>query len=180
MSEKLSSNPEPRGLDRRAGNSRKLLSRKARGKGHALSGAPIEDSFPTAIASLGLVPALANGETGTLGLCAPLGSEAVAQVTPRYDLKASPKLRPGDISPNPGTLVAAIVRLVVERGEVSRADLIELMSGTGFSHPKARPAEKGWSRGYIAGAIRSGVLAVAVGSPPNDDVAAPDEGGEPC
>ena len=56
--------------------------------------------------------------------------------------------------------MAAIVRLVVERGELTRPELVALMSDATLAHPKARPAEKGWSQGYVAGAIRGGFLAV--------------------
>ncbi len=91
----------------------------------------------------------------------PSATAAVPTVGSPRSPKANLKLRPGDAVPNPGTVVAAIVRLVVERGELGRAELIALMTDASLAHPKARPAEKGWSQGYVAGAIRSGFLAMA-------------------
>ncbi|MBY8823856.1 hypothetical protein [Sphingomonas colocasiae] len=80
-------------------------------------------------------------------------------------------VRVGDIAPNPGTVVAAIVALVAERGTVARGELIGLMGATTFSNAKARPSDKSWCQGYVAGAIRSGFLAEA-SEPVVADVAA--------
>ena len=157
MSEKLSPNPEPRSLDKRAGNSRKLLSRKARERAPIASEASLESCFPPASEGSVLPNVSEPHASGT----EPSGPLAVLTVTAPSSAKADLKLRPGDIAPNPGTIVAAIVRLVVERGELSLPELVALMSNATLTHPKARPAEKGWSQGYVAGAIRSGFLAVS-------------------
>lgn len=70
-------------------------------------------------------------------------------------------LRVGDIAPNDGTVVAAIVALVAERGTVTRSALLDAMAGATFPHAKAKPQDRGWSNGYIAGAVRDGFLALA-------------------
>ena len=170
MSEKTSPNPGLRGLEKRAGNSRKLLSRKAQERAPITSEPSLESCFPSASPSTMLPNDRKPQASGT----EPTGPAAVPAVASPRSPKGKPKLRPGDIAPNPGTIVAAIVRLVVERGELSRPELIALMSDASLAHPKARPAEKGWSQGYVAGAIRSGFLAVAAEASP----AAP--GQPPC
>lgn len=83
-------------------------------------------------------------------------------------------IRLGDIAPNPGTVVAVIVGLVAGAGgAVTREKLVALMAGAAFPNAKAQPTDKGWCQGYVAGAVRSGFLAVA-GEP-----AAGESGGEP-
>jgi len=74
-------------------------------------------------------------------------------------------IRAGAITPNDNTIVSVIVGLVAERGEVRRTDLIDAMASATFPHPKAQPSSKAWCQGYVAGAIRSGFLAVAVEDP---------------
>lgn len=69
-------------------------------------------------------------------------------------------LRPG-ITPNAGTVVATIVGLVADRGIVSRGDLLDAMAKTAFPHAKARPGDRAWCQGYLAGAIRDRYLALA-------------------
>jgi hypothetical protein len=70
-------------------------------------------------------------------------------------------IRVGDVAPNPGTVVAVIVGLVAQAGgAVGRGELVELMAGATFPHPKAQPQDKGWCTGYVAGAVRTGALAV--------------------
>jgi len=61
---------------------------------------------------------------------------------------------------NPQTIVATIVGLVSSCEELSREELLDLMAATTFPHPKARPQDRGWCQGYVAGAIRSGFLSV--------------------
>lgn len=78
---------------------------------------------------------------------------------------SSQVLRPGDIAPNPGTVVATIVSLVAELGSVSRSALVASMSKAAFSHPKAKPEDAAWCQGYIAGALRDGFLALATDIP---------------
>lgn len=175
MSEKTFAVPEQRGLEKRPANSRKLLARKAREKAVVPTEMSLESCFPPG-APLA-VPSNATEPEASDARTAPLAPAATAApVTSSRHSKACPQLRPGEITPNPGTVVAAIVRLVVQRGEVSRAQLIDLMSEVSFDHPKARAAEKGWSQGYVAGAIRGGFLAVA--AEPSTPVAAPGAGEE--
>jgi hypothetical protein len=69
-------------------------------------------------------------------------------------------LKPGTIKTNPDTVVATIVALVAERGELSRGELLATMAEANFPHPRARPKDTGWCQGYVAGAIRNGFLAV--------------------
>ena len=72
----------------------------------------------------------------------------------------------GAVSPNPGTIVAVIVGLVAGRGgSVGRAELVAAMAGADFPHGKARPDDKGWCQGYVAGAVRNGFLALAEAEP---------------
>lgn len=66
----------------------------------------------------------------------------------------------GKISPNAGTVVAAIVALVAERGPLSRGALIDLMATPAFSHPKGKGNDRDWAVGYVGGAVRDGFLAV--------------------
>ena len=70
-------------------------------------------------------------------------------------------LRVGAIAPNPNTVVAVIVGLVAERGTVTRGDLVAAMAAATFPHPKARPGDRAWCAGYVAGAKRDGFLAAA-------------------
>ncbi|WP_419826833.1 hypothetical protein [Sphingomonas sp.] len=79
----------------------------------------------------------------------------------------------GAVTPNPGTIVAVIVALVAERGgSVGRAELVAAMAGADFPHGKARPDDKGWCQGYVAGAVRNGFLALADAEPAAEPVAA--------
>lgn len=70
-----------------------------------------------------------------------------------------------DVRPNPGTIAATIVGLVEQKGTVSRAELLKLITETTFPQPKAKPQDQGWCQGYVAGAIRNGFLMV-VGQAP--------------
>ena len=71
-------------------------------------------------------------------------------------------VRLGNITPNPSTVVAVIVRLVSERGgSLRRSELIATMASATYPHGKARPDDKGWCNGYVAGALRNGFLALA-------------------
>lgn len=81
-------------------------------------------------------------------------------------------LRAGTIAPNPGTVAAIIVSLVAERGVVSRDDLIAAMAAATFPHVRARPSDKGWCQGYVAGCVRDGFLTlVAADSSASDQPA---------
>lgn len=70
-------------------------------------------------------------------------------------------LRVGDIAPNGGTVVSVIVALVADRGAVTRSALLDAMAGATFPHAKAKPEDRGWCQGYVAGAVRDGFLALA-------------------
>lgn len=75
-------------------------------------------------------------------------------------------LAAGAIVPNPGTVVAIIVGLVAECGPMVRDELVAAMASAPFPHAKARPADRAWCQGYVAGALRDGFLALAgEGSP---------------
>ena len=52
--------------------------------------------------------------------------------------------------------------MVSERGTVARAALLDAMAGATFPNPKAKSQTRGWSQGYVAGAVRDGFLAVVV------------------
>ena len=68
---------------------------------------------------------------------------------------------PGAIKPNEGTVAAVVVGIVARDGTMNRGALVDAMATANFPHPKARPTDKGWCQGYVAGAIRSGFLVVA-------------------
>jgi hypothetical protein len=68
------------------------------------------------------------------------------------------------IKPNQNTVVAVIASIVAERGTLEREELVTLMAQASFPHPKARPSDKDWCQGYVAGAIRNGFL-LLVGAP---------------
>ena len=74
-------------------------------------------------------------------------------------------LRVGDVAPNPATVAAVIVGLVAERGTVVRGELVAAMAEAGFPHPKAKPSDRGWCQGYVAGCVRDGFLAAAATHP---------------
>lgn len=71
------------------------------------------------------------------------------------------RLCAGTITPNPKTVVAVIVALVAEHGSLTRDELVAKMASASFPHPKAQPKDPIWCKGYVAGAIRNGFLAVA-------------------
>jgi hypothetical protein len=64
-------------------------------------------------------------------------------------------VRLGGVSPNPGTVTAAIV------AGLTRDQLVEAMASAEFKQAKAKPTDKAWCQGYVAGAIRSGFLIAA-------------------
>lgn len=74
------------------------------------------------------------------------------------------RLRVGDISPNPGTVVATIVALVAERRTVTRGELLDAMAVATFANAKAKGADRNWSMGWISGALRDGFLTLAASS----------------
>lgn len=67
----------------------------------------------------------------------------------------------GSITPNPGTVVATIVELFETRNAMARTELLDAISRASFSNAKAKPTDRSWANGYIAGALRDGFLAVA-------------------
>ena len=70
-------------------------------------------------------------------------------------------LQLGEIKPNAGTVFGVIGELVAELGTVTRAGLVAAMGQATFANRKARPTDKSWCQGYVAGALRDGILAVA-------------------
>lgn len=179
MSEKISAVVQQRGLERRAGSSRKLLARKARERAQATSNASLESCFPPA-APLVVPPNATGPKVGDARSAPPAPDETPLPATLCRHHTTGARLRPGEITPNASTVVAAIVRLVVQQGEVGRAELIDLMSEASFDHSKARAAEKGWSQGYVAGAIRGGFLTVAVEPSTPIAVSVVAEESQPC
>jgi hypothetical protein len=69
-------------------------------------------------------------------------------------------LRVGDIAPNPGTVAAAIVALVGEHHTIGRGKLLDAMASATVPNAKAKPTDRGWCQGYVAGAVRDVFLAV--------------------
>ena len=167
----------------RSGSSRKLLQRKGEENGAMTSAAEaLEDSFPE-LAPVVREPAQAP-QAGSSS--PPAATLALAPATPPFwstedeatfqTLLASRKaagyqrrgkdvagqlIRPGPIKPNEGTVAAVIVGIVAHDGTMNRGALVDAMATANFPHPKARPTDRGWCQGYVAGAIRSGSLVVA-------------------
>jgi hypothetical protein len=71
------------------------------------------------------------------------------------------RIRLGAIQPNAHTVVATIAAIVGEKGVVTRGELIDLMGTATFANAKAKPTDRDWCTGYIAGAMRDGFLALA-------------------
>ena len=167
----------------RSGISRKLLQRKAAEKAVLTPAIDmLEDSFP---ASATAVDALAQAPQA--GPSSPLAAiQAPASATPplwssddetslqtllarrkaagyqrRGKDVAGQVIRTGAIKPNEGTVAAVIVGILAYAGTMNRGALVDAMATANFSHPKARPTDRGWCQGYVAGAMRSGFLAVA-------------------
>jgi len=67
----------------------------------------------------------------------------------------------GSITPNPGTVVGTIVELFGTRNAMARKELLDTIASASFSNAKAKPTDRAWANGYIAGALRDGFLAVA-------------------
>lgn len=67
----------------------------------------------------------------------------------------------GKITPNASTVVATVVALVAERGTPTRGELLDAMAKATFPHSRARPEDRGWCQGYVAGALRDGFLALS-------------------
>lgn len=70
----------------------------------------------------------------------------------------------GGTAPNAGTVAAAIVALVAERGTLARGDLLTAMAADAFVHPRAKRGDRGWCQGYVAGLVRDGFLTIAAAS----------------
>lgn len=136
----------------RPGASRAILKAKAASQAQpAQSGEALEAMFPTVAQSEpAQPPAPAAGKT------VPTNPAAKGKPT-----KGDQRLIAGPVQPNAGTVFAVIVAIVQERGAICRADLVAAMAATSFKHPKAKPADKGWCAGYVAGGLRNGFLAVA-------------------
>ena len=166
----------------RSGISRKLLQRKAAEKAVLTPATDVlEDNFPAS------ATAVDTGQAPEAGSSSPLAATlAPAPATPPFwstedeaslqTLLARRKaagyqrrgkdvagqvILPGAIKPNEGTVAAVILGIVADAGTMSRGALVNAMATANFPHPKARPTDRGWCQGYVAGAIRSGFLAAA-------------------
>lgn len=71
------------------------------------------------------------------------------------------QLQVGEVKPNANTVSAKIVELVAGGGSVTRAELLDRMATTTFPHAKAKPTDRGWCQGWVAGALRDNFLALA-------------------
>lgn len=153
-------------LTGRVGSSRKLLQRKGAEKAaSAPASDPLEESFPPPAMheqnhpqepQSGSSSAPAAGPAPVPAALPAWSSEdeaALQALTARrkaagYQRRgrdvSGQRLQPGKIKPNPDTVVATIVGIVAERGELGRAELLDLLAGTSFPHPKAQPQDKGW------------------------------------
>ena len=167
----------------RSGISRKLLQRKAAEKAVLTPATDaLEDSFPASATAVD-----APAQTPQAGSSSPPAPTlAPAPATPPFwstedeasfqTLLARRKaagyqkrgkdvagqvICPGAIKPNEGTVAAVIVGIVAQAGTINRGALVDAMATANFPHPKARPTDRGWCQGYVAGAIRSGFLVVA-------------------
>jgi hypothetical protein len=116
-------------------------------------------------------PASAPSTTPAIAVWSPADEALFRELTARRkaagfqtrgrDVSAQ-SLVPGELKPNPGTVVAVIVGLVAERGgSVTRAELLDAMAGATFPNAKAKPQDRDWCQGYVGGAVRSGFLALA-------------------
>ena len=167
----------------RSGISRKLLQRKGAEKGATASAAEaLEDCFPAhkqvvdhpapephggssnaPAATQGPVPAgpplWSSQQEATFQTL--LARRKAAGYQKRGKDVAGQLILPGPIKPNEGTVAAVIVGILAHAGTMNRGALVDAMATANFPHPKARPTDKGWCQGYVAGAIRSGFLAVA-------------------
>ena len=167
----------------RSGISRKLLQRKGAENGAMTSAADVlEDSFPASATAVNALAQVHQAGSST----APAATLAPAPATPplwssedeaslqtllarrkaagyqrRGKDVAGQVIRPGAIKPNDGTVVAVIVGIVAKAGTMNRGALVDAMATANFPHPKARLTDRGWCQGYVAGAMRSGFLAVA-------------------
>ncbi len=165
----------------RSGVSRKLLTRKAREQ-LLPKGEPLEASFSgsrgeTPEQSVDALGAPTNAANAVLGQQLPipaawssedeaafqtlLARRKAAGYQRRGQDLSGQVLRPGENKPNPGTIVATIVALVAERGELKRGKLLAAMAAATFPHAKAKPSDQSWCQGYIAGALRNGFLSIA-------------------
>ena len=167
----------------RSGISRKLLQRKAAEKAVLTPATDVlEDSFPASATAVDapaqapqagssspldatLAPALAmpplwsSEQEATFQTL--LAKRKAAGYQRRGKDVAGQVIRPGAIKPNEGTVAAVIVGLLAHATTMNRGALVDAMATANFPHPKAQPTDRGWCQGYVAGAIRSGFLAVA-------------------
>ena len=167
----------------RSGISRKLLQRKAAEKAVLTPATDVlEDSFPASATAVNALAQVHQAGSSSLGAA----TQAPAPATPPFwstedeaslqtllarrkaagyqrrgtDV-ARQKLQPGALKPNECTVAAVIVGIVAHDGPMNRGALVDAMATADFPHPKARPTDRGWCQGYVAGAIRSGFLVVA-------------------
>ena len=122
--------------------------------------APLDAAAPAPAPTPAAAPAWSDEDESALQTMLARRKAAGYQPSRGKDVSAQ-LIRPGGIKPNEGTVVAAIVGIVAGRGSVARGALLDLMAAAAFPHAKARPADRGWCQGYVAGALRDGFLALA-------------------
>ena len=171
----------------RSGISRKLLQRKAAEKAVLTPATDaLEDSFPASSTAFDAPAQAPHGGSssplaatqGPVPAGPPLWSsqqEATFQTllarrkAAGYQRRgkdvAGQVILPGPIKPNEGTVAAVIVGILAHAETMNRGALVDAMATAKFPHPKARPTDRSWCQGYVAGAIRSGFLVVAELSP---------------
>ena len=167
----------------RSGISRKLLQRKAAEKAVLTPATDVlEDSFPASATAVdapaqapqagsssplaaAVAPALATLPFWSTGDEATFQTLLARRKAEGYQRRgkdvAGQVILPGPIKPNEGTVAAVIVGIVAHDQTMNRGALVDAMATANFPHPKARPTDRGWCQGYVAGAIRSGFLVVA-------------------
>lgn len=167
----------------RSGISRKLLQRKAAEKAVLTPATEVlEDSFPASATAVDAPAQAPHGGSSSppaatqgpapatspfwstedeVSLQTLLTRRKAAGYQRRGKDVAGQVIRPGAIKPNEGTVAAVIVGIVAYDGTMNRGALVDAMATANFPHLKARPTDRGWCQGYVAGAIRSGFLAVA-------------------
>lgn len=174
-------------LSSRPSASRKLLARKAAERQGipAAEGGALEDAFPPSA----MPPVAAQRAPGRPTAPVAAQSGQVVPVVPKWSdedesafqgLSARRRaagyqrrgrdvggqaLSVGKITPNANTVSAMIVGLVAEQGTLTRSALLAAMAGAVFPHPKAKPQDRNWCQGYVAGALRDGFLTAEPGSP---------------
>ncbi|WP_260597169.1 hypothetical protein [Sphingomonas endolithica] len=106
----------------------------------AAVGEPSSDAAHAAVVQLPVAPAWSEQDEALLQA---LTARRKASGFQRRSKDVSGQmLRVGEVTPNPGTVVAAIVALVTERRAMRRGELLDAMAAATFPHPRARPQDR--------------------------------------